>query len=621
MDTIHGRLFELQAYVDSLKFHNFLFFAFIMVALLLWPIGAILAIPVGLMAGKDRDMQMFKVFLVLGTIVGFILWTVPIVITMTGGGISHFEHLVFVKKELNFLDFIDFFLSELMILLFIAFAWMYHEIAIDVQRYKEDQQRSWRSQHDLDGIGVQFCKPQLQRIMNVLEKECPDYRTTVQYNEKGGKLLIQDLVRLCEVLPGWDSHIEATVEDNHVQHIGTETGLHSALSELSEEAKEKNIWPLDIWLVRHQWYPDTAISVWDGLRIAYWNARALLNISNSYMMANPFALTILILLSLTRTFLPRFWLHYILGGEFWPSDPYGPAGLVVAYSTLMTFVVSFCWIGLFYFVLMEYRRNLCQVILVSALVDARMRVVWSQSYLMSMFWFGMDSDKSEEVLGKMPLLDLRVSSNVAAFWSLREYVTLDRSNERMAVSILMEIIIVWITLKFCATIFTIYSSKTGLPAVLVVTLFDLFVFGSLVLFALQTALKLNDLMEKHKEVFAQAKYEVSMAHGRALREDEPKTVSDDLGLSRRLLNEYLDMVKEYDVRDCILFGLTVTPGSLVSSTVTIAGAIFTLFAQMVKSGELKVPEGVEDSLADAAQGGFMAVHSAVHFFAHNQTSF
>merc|ERR1719201_1819931 len=53
MDTIHGRLFELQVYVDSLKFHCFVYFAFILVALLVWPLAAFLAIPLAHMSGPE----------------------------------------------------------------------------------------------------------------------------------------------------------------------------------------------------------------------------------------------------------------------------------------------------------------------------------------------------------------------------------------------------------------------------------------------------------------------------------------------------------------------------------------------------------------------------------------
>jgi hypothetical protein len=580
-------------------------------------VAALLAIPVAFIAGADKDMQMFKVFLVLGTLIGFILWMVPMAIVAAGGGVGYFLN-AFEEKKLNFLDFIDFFLSELMILLFVVYAWMYHEISLDVQKYKNSTKASWAARIDDYGIMVWFPDKQMERMVKVLTEDCGGYvpkkynsltatsRQKAQSSESGENYLsLEEVVRILEVLPGWDCKIDIDVDDHHKHHLGRETGLFSALTGLSEEANQKNMWPLDIWLVRTQYFSleGHEMRIKDGIQITFSNAWAMIKMIWSYLQANMLALVVLTSLAVIRTMLPRWWLWYVLGGSFWPKEPFGPTGQVVTFSTLVSFSISFFWIGLFYFVLMEYRRNLCQVVAVSSLVDARERMVWSQCYLMSMFWFGMDSDQSEAVLAKMPLLDLKVSSNVAAFWRLREYVTLDRSNERMGVSILLEIVIIWLLLKFAATCLTIYFSQTGLPAVLIVTMFDLLVFGGMVLMALSMALKLNDMMEKHKKVFVEAKYAVSLEHGIALKQGKSADELQDLDLARRLLEEYLDMAKEYDVRDCILFGMEVTPGKVLSSTLTVLAAVATLVGQMIRTGQFKaeLPEDVQEGLVEQAE--------------------
>merc|ERR1719478_904077 len=119
---------------------------------------------------------------------------------------------------------------------------------------------------------------------------------------------------------------------------------------------------------------------------------------------------------------------------------------------------------------MEYRRTQIQMIIISALADAKARVQFSQCFLLSGMWFGMDAEGSEAVLAQLPLFDLRTSSNAAAFWRLREYCTLDRCNERMAISVLLEIVIIWLFLKFAATL-VVMITYGGLPAILIVTLF------------------------------------------------------------------------------------------------------------------------------------------------------
>jgi len=74
MDTIHGRLFELQVYLDSIKCHVELYFAFTLLSLMLWPTAAVLAIPLAYVAGNNRDLQMFTLILVMAFGVGIALW-------------------------------------------------------------------------------------------------------------------------------------------------------------------------------------------------------------------------------------------------------------------------------------------------------------------------------------------------------------------------------------------------------------------------------------------------------------------------------------------------------------------------------------------------------------------
>lgn len=644
MDTIHGRLFELQVYVESLNYHIFLCFAFTLIALVLWPIAALLAIPLAYMPGpepgrQDKDMAMFKVILVLATIIGIGLWSCPIIIISLGGGIDHFHKLI-LAKEMNFLDFLDFLLSELMVLLTIVFAWVYHEISITTAKYKESACESWKQRDGEFGLDLQFTKQQYERLLGVLkdnvgEKEISAF--THKVSEDAGVINIQDIVEILEVLPGWNGDMDhQTLVDHLYDKTGEATGLFAELAKVSNEAKEKNIWPIDVWLVREQYYPKTYLDVNVGLYVAYKNTIDLWVIVWKYFALRPVQAGLVIFLALTRSILPRFWLHFVLEGKMWPSDTFGAGGRLVAYSTVLTFFVSLVWLGVFWFVLMEYRRNLCQCMIISSIVDARSRVKFSQSYLMSCLWFGMDSDQSEAVLSKMPLLDMRISSNVAAFWRLRDYCTLDRSNERMGMSVLLSIVIIWLLLKFLLTMATMYVSG-GLPAILIVTLFDLVVFGIMLIVALQAALAMNSMMDQHKQVFVEAKYEVTMAHGKHSRitgyageadekagdlQKHKDNAHHDLELCRRLLTEYLDLCNEYDARDTILFGMEVTPGKIVSSAGTMALAVMTLLQKMIANGAVDPPDVLEERLKQQArkQVALAAVHTTAKI-AHSGAKF
>jgi len=650
MDSIHGRLFEMQVYIESLKYHMLVYFAFVIISLLIWPVAALLAIPVAYIAGKDKELQMFKVILVLASFIGFVLWLIPGLIIAAGGGIEHFKKLIF-EKELNFLDFVDFFLSETMILLTVVFSWVYHEISLDTEKYKNAAKASWKDQRGDYGTSVTFPKAQLHRLQKVVSGgrhfdnsegrrsargETPSCKdgifkaatpTATPRQEDGeGTMAIEDVVAILEALPGWPSRC-LDVQDRLSPMVGEETGLFAELASLSEEGKQKKIWPIDIWLTRTQFYPEVVIDLKAGLIVAMCYTRDMILIILDYIQQNILATVGLTFLALARTILPRIWLGFVLGGKFWPTDTFGDAGKLVFYSSVVSFVTSFLWLGLFYLILMEYRRTLCQMTIISALVDARTRVTFSQSFLMSCFWFGMGPEESEAVLGKLPLLDLRTSSNAAAFWRLREYCTLDRCNERMAISILLEIVIIWLFLKFITT-WAVMVAYGGLPAILIVTLFDLVVFGGMALVALQVALKINSMMDQHKQSFVEAKYEVTMAYGRFMHDISTK---DDLGkkhdleLARRLLTEYLDMTNESDLdaRDSILFGMVVTPSAILSSMATGGAMVGTLVAKMLKNGTVHVPPSVENAIKLSAAGhsaatSFLAMYkSAGHFLSQH----
>lgn len=630
MDTMHGRLFELQVFVDSLKMHTMMYFLFVIVALLIWPIAALLALPLSYIAGKDKELQICKVLFVLATVFGALLWMCPLLIVGTGGGLQHFYDLI-KKGEMNFLDFVDFFLSELMILLAVVFAWVYHEITLDTGRYKQAAVESWRQRHDEYGLDIHFATSQFKRLINVLEESGGEKSRRDKEYEGGGSIFIEDIVQILETLPGWASVADdETVNDHYADLTGEESGLFASLASLTDEARQKSIWPIDIWLVREQWTPKNELDMKVGILVALRNTKDLVRTVYDYITTNSVWTFLVICLAAARALLPRLWLWLVLKGTFWPTDPFGPASRLVLYSTILSFTVSLVWISLFWFILMEYRRNTVQVMIISSLVDARMRVKWSQYYLMSCMWFGLTSEESEDVLQKMPLFDMRISSNVAAFWRLREYCTLDRANERMAMSVLLEIVIIWLLLKFAATL-AIMFAHGGLPAIICVTLFDLCVFGFFILFALNCALAMNGLMEEHKKVFVEAKYEVTMAHGggvyggRELGMETTKSLAArrgiadgtfghsheaDLELSRRLLTEYLDMSNEYDTRDCILFGMTVTPGKIMSSAASFAIMIYTIMQKMVSNGTIDVEDHVEEQMGTTA---LLAAHVTSNF--------
>lgn len=600
MDSIHGRLFELKVYVDSLKFHTMCNFVFVLVSLMIWPIAALVAIPVSLVAGNDKTMEMFKLFLVLATLIGIALWTTPVIIVSLGGGVGRFYMLIMEHGQLTFLDFVDMFLSEFMILLTIVFAWVFHEITLDVGKYKEGTHESWRRRHGDGGLGhvINFSSAEVTRFGQILKDSGTDItlHNPKSTSKAGGALYIDELIKVMETLPGWESGMN-TCEDHFAAHH-MERGLWANLALLNDEAAEKHIWAIDIWLANTQFYhreESDKMSIKTGVILAFMVTKDIFLMEVAFLRKGTFRLVLVTTLALIRAMLPRLWLKTVNGGHMWPPEFLSPASFMVLYSTSVTFVVGFCWISLFYCILMDYRHNLVQMVGVSALVDPAMRYIYSQYYLMSMFWFGLNSDECEEALARLPLLDLRDASNAAAFWRIREYAALDASNERMAISILLEIVIMWLFLKF-VTVVSIMSFSKTLPAVLSVMLFDLAVFGALIIIALETALKLNTVMDEHKRIFVDGRYMISGEMNKLGDDEADGEKKKNLYTAKKLLANYLEMCNEYDSRDQILFGMTVTGGKIMSSAFTVGAAIWTLLRGMVAQGKLEAPEEIKEQM-------------------------
>lgn len=692
-DSIHGRLFELQVYIESMKYHARVYFVFCIIAVLLWPIAWLLAVPVSLVAGKNRELQMFKVILTLATLIGVVIWFIPSIIIASKiaalGGVheskQYFRELIHERQEVTYLDFVDFFLSELLILLIIVFSWVYHDIVLDSDNYIWSAKESWKQHSARYGSHLSFPVKQVKRLRRALATpetcrvlpvlrgmseeaispsapfKCLSLKQMVSRSESSFSdglakdrrrssplsplrrplspssatrgieeaavesagtihedshhMSIVDVLTVLEMLPGWSSQC-LDVADHLSELVGQEMGLYAELDRLHDEAAEDTLWPIDLWMVRAQFYPEVEIGLWVGFRVALYCAKDIMTIVFDYVSRHITLAVFIFILSVMRAILPRLWLWAVLGGSFWPADRFGTAGLLVLCTTCWTWLCSLFWTGLFFVLLLEYRRTVCQMTIVSALVDARTRVIYCQNFLLSNFWFGLSPEESEAALEKLPILDICTSSNAAAFWSIREYCILGRCRERMNVSVFIEIVVIWLFLKFLTTIVVMFVTH-NLPAILIETLFDLLVFGSMTVFALHGALWINSMMDGHKQSFAEAKYMVTMEYGQHRFERDEFSVARkrDLDVARHLLTEYLDMTNEGDcnARDRILFGYVVTPVKILSSLATLTTMASALLLEMFANGALRAPEGFKEHLLpDAGKGlAFGVAHTAV----------
>lgn len=584
--SISARLFELDTYIGVMKKQTLTYFGVALVAAAFWPLGAVFAFPLNALGNllRSKTITMSALIFGLAFVNGFFLWSIPILLFAGEDGLSAFWKLR-ESKEIVFHDVTDFLTSAVVILLAMIFSWVYHEIAIDLEKYKERTKTVWRQKRNEVGMSVAIADEQTKVIWQELDM-VPN-----RDRPKEGMVSLEGLLSVLETLPGFDAPYYSALTDHYRNVNGESRALSTLMRTTQPEATFRGVWAIDLFLVREQYAELEGFELLKGLKIVYLQMRDILKWIFTCYRRCPCSCVVFVLLALARSILPRFWLWYVNDGLLWPDSR--RAQVLVFSNIVMQTSVCLFWLSLFYVVLDEYKRNVAQVTILSALIDPRMRVKYSERFLMNMMEFNMASDEAAEVLSKLPLLSLSNANNAAAWWRLREYVTLDRANERIAIELFLEILIIWLVIKFAVTIWVIRTSdpEDGVPALLAVTMFDIIVFGIMVLWALQVALRVNDRYDRHKRVLVEAKYHVS----NALASVDPGTprceeLKIDLLTARRLLVEYLEMVQEYDYRDAILLGQIVTPAKVLSAAATVAGSLMTLYIGMAKSGKVQVPK-------------------------------
>jgi len=596
-ETVDGRLFELQTFLAILTRQLHYYFFYAVLASLIWPLGLLLAIPTGIAGNVTgyKSLQMLTLFLVLGFIIGVALWVPAISLLMIEGKLPGFvtkTRSVFDDTS-NYVELLDFVTSQVIILLTIAFGWVFHEITVELVVYKQLMMESWHSRHNEWGMEIVFNPSQLNHIKSILGIE-------KDKDHLQNKLFMDDLVTLLEQIPGWTSVMDAMTEE--IDFEPEETGLYKTLSTTAAAAKSRGLWAIDIFTVRTQYQSNLTVSA--GLcKVCKQFYHLLRHICAIYTIT-PISLVFVTFLSAVRAVLPHIWVHWIHHSK--TGNPLRLA-LTESYSFLVTFVTSLVWMSVFFTVLESYRRNRSQVNILTAIVDPKTRLSFGNELIKGDY--ALSADDAEEVLGKLPVLTLRQPCNCAAFWRLRQYVTLDRSNERVAISLFLEILLMWLGVKFAFTLGAITLTK-AVPAMLIVTLFDLVVFGWMMVFSLQTALQMNDMMDMHTQVFVQAKYHLTLASEQIDKSSpEFEMIHHDLQVARGLLEEFVCMAQECDHRDKILLGVLVTPGMIFTTAASIFGAIVMLL--------LEKAAFTDDLMQDLDVTGFLRKPSYLH---HAHTS-
>lgn len=603
VDIIRGRLFESETYLRLLRQQMQGHLWYVIVATLFWPIAWLLAICTSYKAAatERKDLQMFSLYLILGTLTGLVLWLIPCIILIWGGavhghgawnGTLHYISNLLFNAEITTFDFASFALAQILLLFVPMFAWAYHQIALDMDQYKSTTESSWERRHDNWGHHVVIPDDQKGHLQAFLRVDTP--RPLVN------KIYMQDIISLLHQMPGWDSASEFQARDFQKEIYGTTRGFFSKLQQQSTQAAEKGLWSHDVYVTWSSEYEEYVDPLSSMLKISYHETCALLAGVGRKLFEMPFAILCIVLVAALRAMLPRLWLWIVLDGMLFPKDA-APLFLVVC-SCLATFVSSFLWISLVFVITQWYSRNATQSLLITSLIDPRARIEYARQHLQ-----GLSKTKAENIMCGMPLVSLMHATNVSAFWRLGEYGVLDRAKARMGMEILMDMLIIWLLVSFFVALvlmWTIQPYTTWSP----VMLLDIAVFGCLALRALGISLKVSETQNKHVLVFSETRYDVAQkcaelkegACATARSRDAPSPTITDLESTSALLDKYMAMVQERDSRDTILLGVKVTS---VIALIVVALGCMALVLIIIRMSTLGILQGAQPN-------GSIRLHSA-----------
>jgi len=618
---VRQRLFEMDTYARSLKYYNYLFMGFVVFANLVWPIGWLIGIPIWMYATRSHDKMasMFALILFIAFIIGVILSAVPVIAIFLRGSedLHHLEDDVRAAKGLLPLDLMDLCSAEIMLLLAVIYNWTYFESQKDINYMKDQVLKNWEcraNEFGMHAVDEEFParSPRLDHSKGAMHKTLSLAKAGKQ---PGNSLPLSQLVHCLCQLPGWEDDQPLSVLDWYLEVCGESRGVFSMMSKLHLEAEAGEVFALDIYVAREQWVETSFMTIYTGLYMVLCQGKAMIMELTAYYRHRWGQFAVLVSLALIRAFLPRLWHKAMHGGNLFPQGPF--IFVVVLDNLLVSFCVSLLWLMLVYKVLKMYRRTIAQVVILTALVDPRKRMLYSGSFLQSMFWYGLPPEQVIDVLGKLPLLDLRIAANAATFWHLRDFVTLSHSDDIMAASTLLEIVVLWLCCKFLVTVLVVGCVLPGavkdtmcrkLPPIMIVTIFDLVVFGSMAMSVLYTAMKVNSLLDSHKAMLSEAKYEVTLQIATLHHRDpDYDRKIEDRKVARRILFEELEMAQQYSSREHIFFGMEITPGKVISCAASAVMAVMALVQEMLHEAKIDNTEGIVN-VAKNATAVFLHQH-------------
>lgn len=579
-----GWMLELNRYLGDFQLLVWIYVICAIVLSLIWPVSWIIGLGIGAYAQSKKrpDLYNWSFQCIFATAMGLALCTVPyIVMHSMPGGVKEVDALI-ERRELLSNDVQSSWKAQMFLMLLYYFCLMYQDVNEQLVEVKN--------------LMVPYLKKQ------VISLDMPSEQRTrieayLKENELDDEGDLLNLLKVLEVMPGWESSGEDDVE-------GDAKGFFSVIHGKRESAHAKGLFGLDIYTLhqlKYNLHKDVEQSAGEsaveekGMMDAFAEEAEASKIKCArtcsfvlgYLKSHPITLAMVIVLSIIRILIPRLWLKYYLGGMLLPVG-FLPSFFVFT-AVVTIFVCYALFMSLFLVMVFEYESNAHQLILLTALINMDARCQYSELVLVKSM--GLAPEESETFMSRLPLLNLCKSRNAIGFWGLRDYVMLDRSNDRVGMQIMISISILLIVFNLCLAAYDLWTLP-WISAFVPIVLYDLVVIGVMILYSLQQALYMNSWMASHVQHFNRAIHDVmnayadAMLEGGAVLEAEKKNkiLVQDLTLAKKYLRSAVTMVRENDPREALLFGAEITPASIASSAGGFLATVTFMLYKMLQKG-------------------------------------
>jgi len=469
---------------------------------LFWPIFVlfspiILALMVVIVISGNQESQrrMFQHMMgALGIVTLFLLYFgIPaLLLQASHGGLSQFRAMI-DSGEVGWIELCFFFASFLFLLVIVVYAWVLYEscsleVAVSLKSRQKFLKKHWKEE-------LQIPDAEKEKVFGV---------------KHGAPVHVDDLLRVLSKYPGWKGSFDAQEEEIDAlmsqRSLAASTG--DAISPLASgrpESIASSGSPRKITEDGHKLKHIDAVVLSSMDLLAPGESAVVFRTKIWHFLRNlvqhqPLSslLTTLAAAAL-RCAIPRLWAWLYLGGDFLPSNHV--AKVVVLTFMFSTFFVTSLWLLLFNVARSQYRHNIDQMRLVTALVSVESRHL----YMSQVLQVDPEDPDHLELAQGFPFLDLASADNARIWWAIREYAIVDSLDERVDLEVVLGVALIYLMMMSAYLIVDMFMAG-HLTAFTIVSFFDLTVVGALVLISLLGCVEVNEMLRSHGEVMLRARH-------------------------------------------------------------------------------------------------------------------